>query len=191
MANFYPSQIIEYLYCPRFTFFEYVLRIPQYEDKYFKVLKGRKLHDKRLEENKAYLRRRIGVRRKYLDQYLGMDGLRGKVDEVLELFDGTMAPLDYKFAKYKGTVYRTYKQQLYCYANLIEKNFGKKVKKGYLVYVRSKNKVVTVSISKSDKKKIEESMSSMREVILDNKFPRPTKFKARCSQCTYRNICIK
>ena len=47
MLSFYPSQLIEYLYCPRFTYFEYVLRIPQYEDKFFKVQQGRELHDEK------------------------------------------------------------------------------------------------------------------------------------------------
>lgn len=56
-----PSHIIEFLYCPRFTFFEYVLSIPQYEEKNYKVMRGRDLHDKKLEENKEYLRRRIGA----------------------------------------------------------------------------------------------------------------------------------
>jgi len=191
MISFYPSQIIEYLYCPRFTFYEYVLRIPQNEDKYYKVIKGRDLHSQKLERNKAYLRRKIGAKRKYLDQYLAMDGLRGKVDEVLELNDGFMAPLDYKFAKFKGKIYNTYKQQLYCYATLIEENFDKKVKKGYIVYERSKNKLVELKISENDKAKIKLSMDSMEEIISRNKFPNATKYKSRCRQCTYRNICVK
>ena len=53
-----PSQIIEYLFCPRFTYFEYVLRIPQKEDKYFKVMKGRDIHKKQSETNKKYMRKK-------------------------------------------------------------------------------------------------------------------------------------
>ena len=35
-----PSHIIEYLYCPRFTYYEYVLCIPQYEERHYKSRKG-------------------------------------------------------------------------------------------------------------------------------------------------------
>jgi len=34
------SQILEYLYCPRLTYFEYVMDIPQNEGQRFKVKKG-------------------------------------------------------------------------------------------------------------------------------------------------------
>ena len=191
MLSFYPSQIIEYLYCPRYTYFEYVLSIPQQEEKFYKVQRGRKVHDKKLEQNKGYLRKKIGVKNKYLDQYLSIQGLRGKVDEVLELNDDSFAPLDYKFAQWKEKVYDTYKQQLYCYAVLIEKNFEVEINKGFLVYTRSKHKLIEVEITAKDKTKIQKSMSAMTEIISKNKFPKATNYKKRCLNCTYRNICIK
>lgn len=191
MQSFYPSQIIEYLYCPRYTYFEYVLRIPQYEEKFYKVNRGREIHNEKLERNKEYLRKKIGVKNKWTDQYLGIDGLRGKVDEVLQLTNGTYAPLDYKFALWKDKVYDTYKQQLYCYAVLIEETFDTKVEKGFLVYTRSKHKLVEISIPAEAKQEIKASMDKMLGIIEGNKFPKATKFKKRCVNCTYRNICIK
>lgn len=191
MQSFYPSQIIEYLYCPRFTYFEYVLCIPQYEEKFYKVTRGREIHDQKLERNKEYLRKKIGAIDKLTDQYLGMVGLRGKVDEVLKLNNSTFAPLDYKFAHWKDKVFDTYKQQLYCYAVLIEENFNVQVEKGFLVYTRSKNKLIEVEIPPQAKEEIKESMQDMLDIIKGNKFPRATKFKKRCLNCTYRNICIK
>ena len=148
-----PSHIIEYLFCPRFTYFEYVLGIPQYEEKSFKVIKGRSIHELKSLQNIEYLRKRIGVTAKHINQYLTNDWLRGEVDEVLELNDGTMAPLDFKFAEYKDKVFDTYKTQLACYSILIEHNFGKPVNRGYLIYVRSRNKVVEIEIDKKTKEK--------------------------------------
>lgn len=191
MQSFYPSQIIEYLYCPRYTYFEYVLRIPQNEDKYAKVEMGRELHDEKLERNKDYLRKKMGVRQKWADLYLGNDYLRGKVDEVLELEDGSFAPLDYKFALWKDRIYETYAQQLYCYAILIEDTYKKPVNKGFLVYTRSKNKVVEVPIEQDAKDKVKQSTAAMLEIIEGNTYPKATKFKKRCLNCTYRNICTK
>jgi len=186
-----PSHIIEYLYCPRFTYFEYVLAIPQYEERKFKVMRGREVHDEKLEQNKGYLRRRIGVVERYNDQYLTNELLRGKIDEVLKLENGTMAPLDYKFALYEERIYETYKVQLFCYAWLIETCFGGEVNKGYLVYTRSNYKLIEVAILPSDKQLVRECAREIQEIINKNFFPKATKYKQRCVDCTYRNICIK
>jgi len=186
-----PSHIIEYLYCPRFTYFEHVLCIPQYENRHYKVERGRNLHELKMIRNKEYLRKRIGAKKKYKDQYLTNGLLRGKIDEVLELSDGTMVPLDYKFAKYEGRVYNTYETQLFCYAWLIEDNFNKPVRKGYLVYTRSRNHLVELMINDSDKNTVKTAAEDIMHIINENFFPKSTKYKNRCIDCTYRNICIK
>ncbi len=186
-----PSHVIQFLYCARFTWFEHVLAIPQYEEKNYKVMRGRHLHTEKLERNKDYLRKRLGVKRKWLDQYMSADGLRGRIDEVLELNDATLAPLDYKFAEWKEKIFNTYKLQLYCYAFLIEQNFQRKVNKGFLVYIRSKNKVIEVNIPDSAKSQIKESVKAIGHIIDNNYFPKATKYKGRCVNCTYRNLCIK
>lgn len=186
-----PSHIIEYLFCPRFTYFEYVTGIPQYEERHYKVEKGRNIHNLKMIGNKEYLRKRIGAVDKHTDQYLTNELLRGKIDEILILDNGTMAPLDYKFAKYNNRVYQTYLTQLYCYALLIEYNFNTKVNNGYLVYIRSKNKLVDVKIEESDKAKVAETAEAVINIIENNYYPKATKYKKRCVTCTYRNICIK
>lgn len=191
MFSITPSQVIEYLYCPRFTYYEYVLQIPQHEEKYYKVMRGRELHLRKAQENAGYLRKRIGAIDKRLNQYLTNDLLRGEIDEVLWLSDGSMAPLDYKFARYEGKIYDTYKTQLYCYSWLIRENFGKQVKKGYLVYTRSQNKLIEVPISEEHVKQVKAAAGEIRKIIEQNYFPKATRYKKRCLNCTYRNICIQ
>jgi CRISPR-associated exonuclease Cas4 len=109
----------------------------------------------------------------------------------LKLEDGTMTPLDYKFAAYDDKVFETYKTQLYCYAWLIEENFHCKVNKGYLVYTRSNNKLVEVEIKDSDKHLVKEASREIYQIIENNYYPKATKSKMRCVTCTYRNICTK
>lgn len=185
-----PSHIIEYLYCPRYTYFEYVLCIPQYEEKYYKVTKGRLVHEQKARQNTEYLRRKIGAKAKSVNQYLCNDYLRGEVDEVLELNNGEMAPLDYKFAEYKDRVYDTYKTQLICYAVLIEHNYNATVNKGFLVYTRSKNRLIEIAICDLDKKKILSVRDAIHEILEKNYYPKATKYKKRCLICTYKNICL-
>jgi CRISPR-associated exonuclease Cas4 len=191
MMSLTPSHIIQHLYCPRFTYFEHVLRVPQFEEKNYKVIRGRNLHDEKLEQNKNYLRKRLGVVARHDDQYLTNELLRGRVDEVLELADGTMAPLDYKFAEYDEVVYSTYKTQIFCYAWLIEDNFQKSVTRGYLVYTRSQNKVVEVPVAEEDKETVKRAAREILQVIDSNMFPKATRYKERCVHCTYRNICVR
>lgn len=191
MFSITPSHIIQYLYCPRFTFFEYVLRVPQHEEKEYKVMQGREMHDRKEAQNTGYLRRRIGATAKVIDCYLTNDLLRGEVDEVLELSDGTMAPLDYKFAKWEDKLYDTYRTQLVCYAGLIEENFGRPVNRGYLVYTRSKNYLLEVPIAQADMEAVRRAAEEIRAIVRKNLYPVATKVKKRCEHCTYRNICTR
>ena len=50
--------MIEFLYCKRFIYYMKCLGIKQYEDKRYKVEKGRELHRKKENENKDYLRKK-------------------------------------------------------------------------------------------------------------------------------------
>ena len=191
MLSITPSHIIQYLYCPRFTYFEYVLRVPQFEEKNFKVLQGRTVHELKALQNKDYLRQRIGVREKQLNVYLTNGLLRGEVDEVLFLNDGSAAPLDYKFAKWEDRLYDTYRTQLICYAWLIEENFGLRVTRGSLVYVRSKNHLEEVPIAVGDLEQVQTAAQNIREIMEKNFYPNGTKVRKRCEHCTYRNICTQ
>jgi CRISPR-associated exonuclease Cas4 len=191
MLSITPSHIIEYLFCPRFTYFEHVLKIPQYEEKNYKVMRGRHLHDEKLERNKGYMRKRLGVVSRLDDQYLTNNLLRGRVDEVLTLKDGTMAPLDYKFAVFEDKIYRTYQTQLYCYAWLIEDTFGVEVRCGFLVYTRSQNRVVEVPIGLEHQRLVRQASESIAQIIQQNKYPKATPDKQKCVTCTYRNICTR
>lgn len=191
MISLTASQLLQHLYCPRFTWYEYVLQIPQYEERHVKVQKGRQLHTERLERNKAYLRKKLGVVAKEADVYLSSDLLRGRVDEVLTLADGTLAPLDYKFARWEGKLYSTYRQQLVCYATLIEQVYQKQVNKGYIVYTRSNSYVEEVLVSKKDKEAMLKLAAEVVAVIQREIYPKATKSKRRCINCTYNKICVQ
>lgn len=189
MINLTVSNILEHSYCPGFTWFELVLGIPQYEEKYHKVLLGREVHEKKEEINKDYLRKRIGVTKKWIGCYLSYNHLRGIVDEVLELSDGTMAPLDYKFTEWNDYLYSAIKIQLRCYAYLIENTFKKNVTKGYVVFVRSKNYLVEEPISEKDKDNIDRIINEIIEIINTNHTPLIKRVINKCNQCTYRKLC--
>ena len=186
------SHMLEYLYCPRFTYFEYVLDIPQHEEKRYKVEVGRTIHEKIRKANIGYLRKKFGVKEKKIDVYLsGHSGMRGIVDEILFLDDGTAAPLDYKYAEYKERTFKNHRFQLVFYAQLIKDNFQVPVPRGFIIYTRSKNKLIEVPIHEKDFDELSKITKGILDVIQRCKYPLPTKYKQRCPDCCYRNICEK
>src|SRR5712664_1568671 len=88
------THILEHLYCPRFTYFEHVLAVPERQERRALVMKGRDVHAERRKINPNYLRKKLGVVDRKFDVPMASTtlGVRGSVDEVLTLTDGTMAP---------------------------------------------------------------------------------------------------
>ncbi len=104
------SDILEHLFCPRFTYFEMYLKIPEHQEKRFKVQKGRTVHENKVLVNPDYLRKKLGCIERKMSVYLSSErGMRGIVDEVLFLDDGTAAPLDFKYAEYKDWTFKNYR----------------------------------------------------------------------------------
>ncbi|HRS85726.1 MAG TPA: CRISPR-associated protein Cas4 [Methanothrix sp.] len=186
------SDALEYLFCPRFIFFIYCLGIAQHEEQRYKVLKGRELHEVREKVNREYIRKRLNCVRKEVSVYLTSHKhhFKGEVDEVLFLEDGTAAPMDYKYAEYKDIIYRTHKYQAALYGLLIKEHFGVDVKRGFVCYTRSNNYVAEIDLREKDYEKAKQIVHEILMIIQRGYFPEGTKQKARCVDCTYRNICV-
>ena len=187
-----PSDMIEFLYCKRFTYYMKCLGISQNEEKRFKVMMGREIHEKREGQNRDYLPKKIGSCGKRISVNLVSEkyGVRGKADEIHELEDGTMAPLDYKYAVYDERLFKTYKNQMILYALMIEEVYEKQVNKGYLVYCREENRLVEIEITLEDKARVLDYIEEYRN-IMEGYYPQATKQKSKCMDCCYRNICTK
>jgi CRISPR-associated exonuclease Cas4 len=168
------------------------LDIPQHEELRYKVLKGRELHEKREVENREYIRKKIGCVSKDISVYIASRNLRvrGVVDEVLELNDGTFAPLDYKFAEYNDFTFETHKIQSVLYALLIMENYNKPVKKGFICYIKSGNKIKEIVYNEQDFCYTKEVIDEIFSVILKGYYPKKTKWQNKCIDCCYRNICV-
>ncbi len=166
------------------------MKIPQNEGERFKVDKGRNIHEKIRKTNPDYLRKKLGVQEKQSDCFLSSPlGIRGVVDEILFLEGEKVAPLDYKYAEYKQKIFKTYRFQLIFYAQLIKDNFDVSVNKGFIVYTRSKNKLVEVKINDKDFRELRKIINDMNDIIQKCKYPKSTSIKRRCPDCCYKNIC--
>jgi CRISPR-associated exonuclease Cas4 len=171
----------------------YCLAIPQREERHYKVRKGRELHSAKEKTNIGYLRKRYNVTDKLVEVYLSSpnQGVRGVVDEVLFFEDGTAGPLDYKFAKYRGRVFRTHRYQSALYGLMIAESFDIPVERGYIVYTRSKNKIIQLEFTNRDKKQASNIVDNIFNIILVGEFPEVRTNKRKCLSCTYRRICTQ
>ena len=185
------SDALEYLFCPRFIFFERCLDIPEHQEKRYKVLKGRELHESREKVNRDYVRKKLNCTRKEIAVYLTSRKLhlKGEVDEILFLEDGTAAPMDYKFAEFKDTIFRTHKYQAALYALLIMDHYGIDVKRGFVCYTRSDHHVEEIIFKEKDFEQARRMVLEILNIVQNCYYPEGTKQKARCVDCTYRNIC--
>lgn len=187
-----PSEVIEHIFCPRFTYFMNVLQIPQFEDRRYKVLKGREVHKRREQENTEYLRKRIGAVAKARQVYLASPTLRvrGIVDEVLTLQDGTMAGLDYKYTPYREQAFRTHRIQITLYGLLIRATYERSVHRGYVAYIRGGSRLIEVPLTEAAEQEALKAVSEIFDIIQTGRMPTRTRYRVRCADCTYKNICV-
>ncbi len=187
-----PSEVLEYLYCARFTYFLNVMKIAQYEEKRYKVQLGREVHKRRLEQNRDYLRKKIPIERKETEVYLASPQLRvrGIVDEVLWLKDGNMAPMDYKFTPYREYAFRTHRVQIALYGMLVEETYGRPVKSGYIAYIRGGSKTHEIPLTGKLKNRAVRIVDEIFNIIEAEKMPKGTQQRVRCADCCYKNICV-
>jgi len=187
-----PTELLEFYFCPRFIYFMNVLKIPQYEERRYKVQKGREVHQERQEHNKDYLWKKVGAVARESNVFLISEKyhLRGVVDEVVTLADGSLAPIDYKYAVYPQFTYRSHKTQILSYCLLLEDVYQKPVKCGFIFYIRDGNRQVKVDYTEKTKQKIISDVDALLEIIQNEKIPERSGNRNQCIDCTYKNICV-
>ena len=187
------TMMMEYIYCPRRIYFSKTLKIPDNDSKDFKMMEGKRLHVDKVVNESEYLRKRIKVKSKKVDEYLMSKKLciSGKMDEILFFEDGTASPLDYKYSVYKGWNPDTYRIQLLFYAILIEENYGCTVNDGYIVYMRSKNRLERIRLFDDDYEEFFDVYNEMSRVLKNEVFPHITDNAIKCEDCPYGKICTR
>lgn len=185
-----PSEVIQFLYCPRFSYYMKCLGIKQHEEKRYKVQVGRQKHVDKSNANINYVRKKINGVSKHQEVYLvsKKHNIKGMIDEIYLLKDGTYAPLDYKYAEYKEKEYLTYKIQMAMYSLMIEELYNCKVNSMYIVYMRSKNLIREIKFDNRLRKNCLDIIEAYKNVV-NGLYPNGTKYKARCTDCCYKNIC--
>jgi CRISPR-associated exonuclease Cas4 len=181
------TDVVEHVFCPKFTYYSSVLGLKQYEEKRGTVKAGRQLHQKHEKTNKDYTPQPfLGKKltgRKYYSQKLN---LSGKIDEAVETQDEIIL-IERKYTDYTE-LQDTLKVQLGLLSILIEENTGKPVKKAQVIFSKQNRIVKNYQIDESIKRYALKMLNETKKVISNSIIPF-SEFDNRCLNCCFRKIC--
>ena len=181
------TDVVEYAFCPKFTYFINVLGLEQFEQKRGTVTAGRKLHDKHERDNLRYVPqefsgKKIVARKFFSAKY----GLSGKIDEAIEM-KNEIVLIERKYSD-NHKIYPALRVQLGLLSILIEENLHKHVQKAIVVFSKTKRKVIHVKIDDMMKKDSLDMLESVKTVIKNETMPE-SDFDNRCLNCCFRRVC--
>ena len=181
------TDVVEYSFCPKFTYFINVLGLDQYEQKRGTVSAGRKLHQMHERNNPNYsLQSNKGkklVARQFYSEKLD---LSGKIDEAIEM-DKEIILIERKYSDIYD-ISNTIQIQLGLLSILIEENLGKPVKNAIVIFNKTKRKQISVTIDDTLKNQSLEMLEKTKKIIQTGIMP-DADFDNRCLNCCFRKIC--
>ena len=181
------TNVIENVFCEKFTYYGNVLELPQYEEKRGTVDSGKKLHKKYETSNKEFIPSNFtGKKLLSITFYSQQYGYMGKIDEAIEL-DDRIVLIERKFSDYTK-IHNTILVQLGLLSILIEENLGKPVDEAIVIFTKSKKITIPVKISKSVKFFALSMLDRTKQTIESGIMP-DSYYDNRCVNCCYRRIC--
>ncbi len=181
------SDIINYTYCPRIIYFDYVLKSRQRQTSKTKEARaGHISYSKQSIRNKI-VKKQPKLPRKYnVHLFSEKYNLQAVIDCLF--LNGTEAyPMDFKQSFAPRAVYLTQKYQLAAHALLLKER-GYVVQYAYLKYLRD-GIVKKVWIKEAHIENVLKSLELIKRVVGEEYFPRPTPYKKRCVDCCFWKIC--
>lgn len=181
------TDVIEYVFCPKFPYFSSVLGLKQYEEKRGTVRAGKKLHQKHEKTNKEYTpqsffgKKLVGT--KYYSQTLN---IVGKIDEAIESRNEIIL-IERKYTDY-AKLQDTLKVQLGLLSLLVEENTGKQVRQAQVIFSKQNRVVKNYQIDESMKQYACDMLTETKKIISDGIMPF-SEFDNRCLNCCFRKIC--
>ena len=181
------SDLKQYYYCPRVVYYQYVMPVDKAVT--YKMEKGKAAQeDLELLERRRKLRvygLAEGKRRFNWWVHSASLGLSGKLDMAIET-EKAVYPVDFKFTR--GRPHKNHLYQLGGYALILEDQLGRPVEKGFIYLIPQKDAVV-FDLSEEVKVECLNTLSRIREMIVNERFPQAASSRAKCTDCEYQNYC--
>lgn len=178
------SLIRQYYYCPRIVYFSQVLGLREMTTELMKA--GKEEHAK--EEQRDSRRKSVQVSgERYHRLHLRSErlGLEGVVDLVIE--NGELVVVERKYAERPKRPRKGHYYQVVAYAMLVESECGRPVRRGRIVYLKSKASV-EFEITDEMRRHVLWAVNRIREIIEDEALP-PYEPRPGCRTCGYWTVC--
>jgi DNA helicase-2/ATP-dependent DNA helicase PcrA len=117
---------------------------------------------------------------------VGGDIIKGAIDRIDRLSDGTLEVIDYKTGNPKVKLAYEDKRQLILYKIFLEETYNQKVSLLSYYYLESGHKVSFVATDKEIEKLRSEILKEIAEIKKANFPPKPSEL---CKYCDFRSIC--
>lgn len=180
------TDVVEFTFCPFFTYFGKILELKQFEHRRGTVLAGRSMHQK-YEKYKDYIPRNIiGLKHTGLVLYSENMRLVGKIDEIIET-DKEIILIERKYSD-SVVIWNTHLVQIGLLSCLLEENFKKPITKAIMIFQKNNRKMIEIEVNPEIIGYAKTQLKLMNEIIMSAKLPF-SEFDSRCLDCTYRRIC--
>lgn len=181
------SDIKQFLYCARIPFHRYVTRTTAVPTA--KVTFGKEAHGRtdRLERRRTLAEFELleGERTFHVPLRSARLGLTGVLDMLIR------APRELIPVEYKDSVDPpglNHKYQLVAYALLVEDQFDRTVRRGFIHLIPAKE-VVEYAISPNMRRHVIRTLAAMRVALASDRLPLPPANLGKCVDCEYRRYC--
>lgn len=184
------KDLMNFVYCPRIAYFELVMHAPQATTK--KEYEGRKIHGEFSKKSKRTMiipdfpksRKEYGISLTDPEMHL-----RTIIDcLILETDSKTAYPVQVKNSAKPRFIYRGQRLQLIAEAHLVEKALGYKVPVAYIKYLKD-GQMVKVSIDDQSRNELDHTIKQIKDMITTEVMPEPTKYRKKCADCCFINLC--
>lgn len=190
-----PTDVKQYVFCPRVTYFTKVRRLRPIMGSQQKA--GKKSHDKLTDlerRRKSILRVKMPfeVASKDFDVLLSSEttGVRGRLDMLVTTKAGELVPVEFKAMKSnRGRIHPDHKYQLVVLVLLVEEDRSVVVRRSIVHYMND-NTSVLMPVTESVKRRARTYLTQIRTMIDLEKMPDP---RAQCRNarvgCGFADMC--
>ncbi len=192
-----PTDIKQYTFCPRVTYFTRVMKIKPILGSQQKAGKKSHEHLSILEtRRKRTLKRDLPfvVKSKEFEKALVSErlGVSGKLDMLITTDENELIPVEFKMMfSNRGTVLLDHKYQLLLLGLLVEDTYSQVVRRGIVHYMNNSDTIL-IRFSHSLKLRTEKIVSDIREMISQGSIPDPRR---ECTSnpigCGFADQCVR
>lgn len=181
------TDVVEHVFCPKFTYYSSVLGLEQYQGKRGTVRAGRRVHARHEKSNTGYTPSRFAgekmVARRY---YSGSMDLSGKIDEAIK-GDDEIVLVERKHTNHTA-LKDTLKAQLGLLAMLVEENEGRPVRTAHVIFTKDNKISKNYAVDGPMRAYALGMLNETKAVISGGTIP-DSEFDGRCANCCFRKIC--